>query len=169
MLFTGSMSLLWLSYYGVSLVVLVAVYFALMFLPRLPRLVLTLAIAGAMWAPARFSLPLIEENEFYTGWAPAAMVSAVGFLERSASAMWGGLVWLLIGMALGALAGVALWRLRRPVERAPARRATARRDDGDRGGDDAPRPPRDKRSATARRGASRGASGEPRRREPVIN
>ncbi|WP_447928577.1 MULTISPECIES: hypothetical protein [unclassified Vreelandella] len=161
MLFTSSMSLLWLSYYGVSLVVLVAVYFALAFLPRLPRLVLTWCVAGAMWMPARFSLPLIEENEFYTGWAPSAMVSAVGFLERSASAMWAGLVWLLVGIALGACVGVALWWLRRPVERAPAKRTP-----------DDKRPPNGgKRQPTAKRGAAkpRGGNDEPRRREPVIN
>ncbi|MFI0473026.1 hypothetical protein ACGLWX_09975 [Halomonas sp. HMF6819] len=170
MLFTSSMSLLWLSYYGVSLVVLLAVYFAFSFLPRLPRLVLTWGVAGAMWIPARFSLPLIEENEFYTGWAPAAMVSAVGFLEHSASALWGGLVWLLVGIALGALIGVALWWVRRPAARASTKRGTAKRgptgrDDGD---DDQPRTPR---SAGTKRAApkTRNAGGDTKRREPVIN
>ncbi|WNL41146.1 hypothetical protein RN347_10925 [Halomonas sp. PAMB 3264] len=168
MLFTGSMSLLWLSYYGVSLVVLLAVYFALSFLPRLPRLVLTWGVAGAMWIPARFSLPLIEENEFYTGWAPAAMVSAVGFLEHSASALWGGLVWLLIGIALGACAGVALWWVRRPAaptKRGPTKRGPSNHDDGD---DDRPRAPR---NAGPKRAApkTRSAGGDTKRREPVIN
>ena len=114
MLFENSTSLLWLSYYGLSLLVIVAVYFALIFLPRLPRLVLTWAVAGAIWAPAGFRLPLIEEGEFYTGWAPSAMVAAVGFLENNGAALRGGLMWLVLGMALGALVGVALWWWRRP-------------------------------------------------------
>lgn len=116
MLFADSMSLLWLSYYGLSLLVIIAVYFALTFLPRLPRLLLTWAIAGAIWAPAGFRLPLIEEGEFYTGWAPAAMVAAVGFLENNGAVLRGGLMWLVLGMALGAFVGVALWWWRRPSE-----------------------------------------------------
>lgn len=116
MLFANSTSLLWLSYYGLSLLVIVAVYFALVFLPRLPRLVLTWAVAGAIWAPAGFRLPLIEEDEFYTGWAPSAMVAAVGFLENNGAALRGGLMWLVLGMALGALIGVGLWWWRRPGE-----------------------------------------------------
>ncbi|OJA04966.1 hypothetical protein [Halomonas sp. QHL1] len=114
MLFANSTPLLWLSYYGLSLLVVVAVYFALTFLPRLPRLVLTWMVAGAIWAPATFRLPLIEEGEFYTGWAPSAMVAAVGFLENNGAALRGGLMWLVLGMALGALIGVALWWWRRP-------------------------------------------------------
>ncbi len=114
MLFANSTSMLWLSYYGLSLLVIGAIYFALTFLPRLPRLVLTWAVAGAIWVPATFRLPLIEEGEFYTGWAPAAMVAAVGFLENNGSALRGGLMWLVLGMALGALIGVALWWWRRP-------------------------------------------------------
>ena len=113
MLFANSTSLLWLSYYGLSLLVIVAVYFAFTFLPRLPRLVMTWAVAGAIWTPASFRLPLIEEGEFYTGWAPSAMVAAVGFLENHGSALRGGLMWLVLGMALGALIGVALWWWRR--------------------------------------------------------
>lgn len=116
MLFADSMSLLWLSYYGLSLLVIVAVYFAFTFLPRLPRLLLTWAIAGAIWTPAGFRLPLIEEGEFYTGWAPAAMVAAVGFLENNGAVLRGGLMWLVLGMALGAFVGVALWWWRRPSE-----------------------------------------------------
>ncbi|MGP9765674.1 hypothetical protein ACT3UM_08065 [Halomonas sp. AOP13-D3-9] len=116
MLFANSTPMLWLSYYGLSLLVIVAVYFALTFLPRLPRLVLTWMVAGAVWAPATFRLPLIEEGEFYTGWAPSAMVAAVGFLENNGSALRGGLMWLVLGMVLGALIGVALWWWRRPGE-----------------------------------------------------
>lgn len=120
MLFGNSMSLMWLSYYGLSLIVLIAVYFALAWLPRLPRLVLTWVVAGAMWMPARFRLPLVEEGEFYTGWAPAAMVSAVGVLEDGAG-LRDGLLWLILGMALGACVGIALWWWRRPqnIDEAP--------------------------------------------------
>ena len=70
MLFENSTSLLWLSYYGLSLLVIVAVYFALIFLPRLPRLVLPWAVAGATWAPAGFRCSLIEEGEVHPGWDP---------------------------------------------------------------------------------------------------
>lgn len=116
MLFANSMSLLWLSYYGLSVLVLVAVYFALAWLPRLPRLVVTWCVGGAMWVPATFRLPLVEEGEFYTGWAPAAMVSAMAFFEHNTSALRGGLMWLILGIALGACVGVALWWLRRPSD-----------------------------------------------------
>lgn len=114
MLVEESMSLLWASYYGISLLVFVAVYLTLVILPRFFRLLLTWMVAGAMWAPARFSLPLVEEGEFYTGWAPSAMVTAVGFLEGNTSAFKEGLLWLLIGISLGALMGLALWWVRRP-------------------------------------------------------
>ncbi|NAO98352.1 hypothetical protein FRY77_20355 [Halomonas sp. MG34] len=140
MLFANSTPLLWLSYYGLSLLVIVAVYFALTFLPRLPRLVLTWMVAGAIWAPATFRLPLIEEGEFYTGWAPSAMVAAVGFLENNGAALRGGLMWLVLGVALGALIGVALWWWRRP-------------------GDD---------EYVAQEEESADESESPRRREPVI-
>ena len=114
MLVEESMSLLWASYYGISLLVFVAVYLTLVILPRVFRLLLTWMVAGAMWAPAKFSLPLVEEGEFYTGWAPSAMVTAVGFLEGNSSAFKAGLLWLLIGISLGALIGLALWWVRRP-------------------------------------------------------
>ena len=140
MLFANSTPLLWLSYYGLSLLVIIAVYFAFTFLPRLPRLVLTWMVAGAIWAPATFRLPLIEEGEFYTGWAHSAMVAAVGFLENNGAALRGGLMWLVLGMALGALIGVALWWWRRP-------------------GDD---------EYVAQEEESADESESPRRREPVI-
>ncbi|MGS2744013.1 hypothetical protein ACU6TU_10525 [Halomonas sp. LS-001] len=114
MLVEESMSLLWASYYAISLLVFVAIYLTLVILPRFFRLLLTWMIGGAMWAPARFSLPLVEEGEFYTGWAPSAMVTAVGFLEGNSSAFKEGLLWLLIGITLGALIGLALWWVRRP-------------------------------------------------------
>lgn len=124
MLFADSMSLLWLSYYGLSLLVVLAIYFALAWLPRLPRLVITWGMGGVMWMPANYRLPLVEEGEFYTGWAPSAMVAAVAFFEHSASGLRNGLLWAILGIALGACVGIALWWWRRPmpVEEAPARR-----------------------------------------------
>lgn len=149
MLFADSMSQLWLAYYGVSILVLGAVYLAFAFLPRLARLVLTWAIVGAIWMPASFSLPLVEEGEFYHGWAPSAMVAAVGFLEGDSAAFAGGLMWLLSGVVLGALVGIALWWWRRPSV----------------GAEDDRTPPAGRKTAPAR-GTS--AETETRRREPVL-
>ncbi|WNK19226.1 hypothetical protein P1P91_10135 [Halomonas piscis] len=149
MLFADSMSQLWLMYYGVSILVLGAVYLAFAFLPRLARLVLTWAIVGAIWMPASFSLPLVEEGEFYHGWAPSAMVAAVGFLEQDSAAFAGGLTWLLSGVVLGALVGTALWWWRRPSAEADNERT----------------PPADGQSAPAREA---GVEPNTRRREPVI-
>lgn len=110
---SDSMSLLWLTYLGLSLVVLVAGYLAVAFLPRMLRLPITWAVAGILWMPTRFRLPLIEEGEFYTGMAPAVVVAAVAVLERNASVlMSSGLL-----VAAGALLGVAIgilqaWLLR---------------------------------------------------------
>lgn len=120
MLVEESMSLLWASYYAISLLVFIAVYLTFIILPRCLRLLLTWGIGGAMWAPARFSLPLIEEGEFYTGWAPAAMVTVVGFLENNASAFREGLLWLIAGIVLGAVIGLLIWWLRRPSAYAKA-------------------------------------------------
>lgn len=125
MLFADSMSLLWLVYYGVSILVLGAVYLALAFLPRLLRLPLTWAIGGAMWMPATFALPLVEEGGVYHGWAPSAMVAAVGFLEKDSAALGGGLMWLLSGITLGALVGIAIWWLHRPRRQRDAEAASA--------------------------------------------
>ena len=44
------------------------------------------------------------------------MVAAVGFFEHNGSALRGGLMWLIAGMALGALVGIALWWWRRPSD-----------------------------------------------------
>lgn len=104
---TDSMSLLWMSYGFLSLVVLLTGYLGLAFLPRLPRLVITWLVAGVMWMPAHFRLPLIEEGEFYTGFAPAIMVAAVGFLEGNASTL--ALLLVVVGAAAGAAFGAWLW------------------------------------------------------------
>lgn len=118
MLISDSMPLLWLIYALLSLVVLGTGYMAIRFLPRLPRLLVTGVVAGALWMPTRFRLPLLEEGEYYTGFAPAVVVSGIAFLQRDASAFSTALILLLLGVGLGAVIGVALWLVwRRPVER----------------------------------------------------
>lgn len=106
---TDSMSLLWLSYGFLSLVVVLTGYLGLGFLPRLPRLVITWLVAGMIWMPARFRLPLLDEGEFYTGFAPAVMVAAVAFLERNASVMVPALLLLVAGGLAGAGVGLLFW------------------------------------------------------------
>lgn len=140
---TDSMSLLWLSYGFLSLVVVLTGYLGLGFLPRLPRLVITWLVAGMIWMPARFRLPLLEEGEVYTGFAPAVMVAAVAFLERNASVMVPALLLLVVGGLAGAGVGLLLWW-----------RGRHRHEYVDMDEDDEPMPPR------------RGSDGE--RREPMI-
>ncbi|MDI5934026.1 hypothetical protein [Halomonas kalidii] len=137
------MSLLWLSYGFLSLVVVLTGYLGLGFLPRLPRLVTTWLVAGMIWVPARFRLPLLEEGEFYTGFAPAVMVAAVAFLERNASVMVPALLLLVAGGLAGAGVGLLLWW-----------RGLDHHEYVDMDEDDEPMPPR------------RGGGGE--RREPMI-
>src|SRR5690554_1773680 len=98
MLISDSMPLLWLVYIVLSLVVLATGYMAIRFLPRLPRLVITGAVAGALWMPARFRLPLFEEGEFYTGFAPAVVVSGIAFLQRDGGTMSSALILLILGI-----------------------------------------------------------------------
>lgn len=106
---TDSMSLLWLSYGFLSLVVLLTGYLGLAFLPRLLRLPITWLVAGVMWVPARFHMPLVEEGEFYTGLAPAVMVAAVGFLERNSAVMMPAAMLTVTGALAGAAFGLLLW------------------------------------------------------------
>ncbi|MDY7115381.1 hypothetical protein RAN53_03365 [Halomonas sp. SSL-5] len=106
---TESMSLLWLSYGVLSLVVLLTGYLGLAFLPRLLRLPITWLVAGVMWMPARFRLPLLEEGDVYTGLAPAVVVATVAFLERNAGALMPALTLTLLGAGLGAAFGLLLW------------------------------------------------------------
>ena len=106
---TESMSLLWLVYGFLSLVVLLAGYLGLAFLPRLLRLTLTWLVAGVMWTPTRFQMPLLEEGEFYTGLAPAVVVALVGFLERSSEVMMPALMLTLVGATAGVAFGLLLW------------------------------------------------------------
>ena len=125
---TESMSLLWLGYAVLSLVVLVTGYLGLAFLPRGLRLPITWLVAGVMWMPARFRLPLIEEGDVYTGFAPAVVVAAVAFLERNAEALAPALTLTALGAALGVVVGMLLWwRGRHRV--APARRQAREEDD----------------------------------------
>ncbi|MBB3229434.1 hypothetical protein [Halomonas stenophila] len=148
MLISDSMSLLWLSYALLSLVVLGTGYLGLAFLPRLPRLMITWAVAGVMWVPASFRLPLMEEGEFYTGLAPAVVVAGLAFLEGDVGAMAPALLLVAVAAGLGTLVGLLLWRRGRHTVR-PAGR-DARRDDAD---------------ASAPRGRQGGGD---ERREPVI-
>lgn len=148
MLTTDSMSLLWLTYLGLSLVILVTGYLGLAFLPRLLRLPLTWAVAGILWVPTRFRLPLVEEGEFYTGMAPAVVVAAVAFLERNSAAMLSSALLVAAGAGLGIALGLLQWWMLRPADE------YAQIDDDDNNGRD---------------GRDGGQSREPReRREPMI-
>ncbi|RTR05226.1 hypothetical protein [Halomonas nitroreducens] len=120
MLISDSMSLLWLSYALLSLVVLGTGYLGLAFLPRLPRLVITWAVAGVMWVPASFRLPLMDEGEFYTGLAPAVVVAGLAFLEGDLGAMAPALLLVAVAAGIGALVGLLLWRRGRHTARPAA-------------------------------------------------
>lgn len=109
MLISDSISLLWLVYVVLSLVVLLTGYLGLAFLPRLPRLVITWLVAGVMWTPAHFRLPLLEEGEFYTGFAPAVVVAVVASLEGNGAAFMPAAVLVAVGAGLGVVVGLLLW------------------------------------------------------------
>ncbi|TFH85560.1 hypothetical protein EQG41_16615 [Billgrantia azerbaijanica] len=114
MLTSDSMTLLWLTYLGLSLVVLLTGYLGLAFLPRLVRLPITWAVAGVMWIPMRFHLPLVEEGEFYTGLAPAVVVAGVAFLENNAGGLLSSGLLVAAGAGLGAALGLLQWWAFRP-------------------------------------------------------
>ncbi|MCA1770084.1 MAG: hypothetical protein LC652_09130 [Halomonas sp.] len=108
---TDSMTLLWLVYVVLSLVVLLTGYLGLAFLPRLLRLPITWLVAGVMWVPTRFRMPLLEEGEFYTGLAPAVVVTLVGFLEGDNGLMLPAMMLTAAGAAAGVAFGLLLaWR-----------------------------------------------------------
>ncbi|MBS9403920.1 hypothetical protein KG088_09790 [Halomonas sp. TRM85114] len=109
MLISDSMALLWLTYIALSLVVLGSGYLGLAFLPRLPRLIITWMVAGVMWIPSRFRLPLLDEGEFYSGFAPAVMVAGIALLEGNSGSMVPAAILAVIGALAGCAVGVAIW------------------------------------------------------------
>lgn len=123
MLNTDSMGLLWMGYGVLSVLVLISGYLALGFLPRLPRLVISWAVAGMMWMPANYSLALLEQGESYHGMAPAVVVAGLAFLEGDQSMFTATLFLIAVATAAGAACGVLLWRLGRGrAERKRARK-----------------------------------------------
>lgn len=130
MLISDSMPLLWLCYVALSLVVLVAGYLAIRWLPRLPRFVITGLVAGMLWMPASFTLSPLEEGEAYTGRAPAVVVVGVAYLQQAGNSVSGAMALLLLGAGLGGGAGVLLWAgLRRRKEPESENKQDAGRDD----------------------------------------
>lgn len=111
MLFEESVPQLWWLYYILALLLTLTLYLGLMILPRLVQCILTGGVAGMMLMPAPYQLPLVEANALYQGWAPSAMVVAVGVLDGPFVNR--GLGWLLGGAVLGGLIGGALWFWRR--------------------------------------------------------
>ncbi|SDI74687.1 hypothetical protein [Billgrantia gudaonensis] len=130
MLTSNSMTLLWLTYLGLSLVVLLTGYLGLAFVPRVLRLPITWAVAGVLWIPTRFRLPLLEEGEFYTGMAPAVVVASVAFLESNADALLSSGLLVGAGAGLGVALGLLQWWARRRSDEAPAESASRPRRDG---------------------------------------
>ncbi|WP_163559027.1 hypothetical protein [Halomonas sp. NO4] len=131
MLTSDSMTLLWLTYVGLSLVVLLTGYLGLAFLPRLLRLPITWAVAGILWIPTRFRLPLIEEGEFYTGLAPAVVVASVAFLERNTEVLLSAGLLVAAGAGLGVALGLLQWwAFRTPEEPDGPERRSSRDDKG---------------------------------------
>lgn len=128
MLISDSMPLLWLSYVALSLVVLVTGYLAIRWLPRLPRFIVTGVVAGLIWMPCSFTLPLLDADAAYHGMAPAVVVAGIAFLQGDGAALGSAVAWLLLGAALGAaLAVLGWWGL--------GRRASQEGNDDDAGGD----------------------------------
>lgn len=103
MLISDSIPLLWLCWFVLSVAVLVFGYFAISFLPRLPRWLVTGAVAGLLWMPAFFSVPGPESQLGYSGWAPSLVVTAVGFLQHNGGQVFLGGVLMAIGALLGML------------------------------------------------------------------
>jgi len=121
MLISDSMPLLWLSYVALSLVVLGAGYLSIRWLPRLPRFAITGLVAGLIWMPSSFTLPLLDKASNYHGMAPSVVVAGIAFLQKDQAALGQALPLVLLGCALGAAAGavLAIWfrrRQRRPED-----------------------------------------------------
>ncbi|MBZ9560400.1 MULTISPECIES: hypothetical protein [unclassified Modicisalibacter] len=119
MLISDSMPLLWLSYVALSLVVLVTGYLAIRWLPRLPRFVVTGLVAGLIWMPCSFTLPLLDKDAAYHGMAPAVVVAGIAVLQHDGAALASAVPLLILGIALGgaAAAGLAFWLGRRQAQR----------------------------------------------------
>ncbi|WP_136247548.1 hypothetical protein [Halomonas borealis] len=135
MLLSDSMSLLWLTYAALSLVVLGTGYLGLAFLPRLPRLMITWAVAAIMWVPASFQLPLTAQEGVYHGFAPAVVVAGLSFLSNDGGAMLPALMLVVVAAGLGALFGLLLWRRGRRADVGQ----TQRRDAAEEGSQDGAR------------------------------
>lgn len=130
MLISDSMPQLWLIYLVLSLVVLVTGHLGIRFLPRLPRWLVTGLVAGIIWMPGRYSLPLPDQDEPYVGMAPAVVMAAVAFLQGDGAGLAMASVLLMIGGGIGAALGVLVWhRSRRRGDSRPAER----RQDGGKG------------------------------------
>jgi|SRR5690554_647640 len=159
MLISDSMSQLWLTYIGLSLIVLVSGYLGLAFLPRLLRLPITLLVAGMLWMPTRFHLPLIEEGEFYTGLAPAIVVSTVALLDKNGSVLLSAGLLVVAGALLGLALGIlGVWRGKRNVSKQDAGEGVAEKPAG-----------RMHNNNDRRRGRDRNQKSQPRQRqEPKI-
>ena len=108
MLISDSIPLLWLVYVALSLLVLATGYLAIRWLPRLPRFVVTGMVAGMLWMPAGFTLPMLEDT-VYEGLAPAVVVVGVAVLQGAWGDFSAALPLLLLGLGFGAGAGVLLW------------------------------------------------------------
>ncbi|WP_110685322.1 hypothetical protein [Salinicola aestuarinus] len=121
MLFSDSLPQLWLTYAGVSLIVLATGYLGIRLLPLLPRLLFVGVVAGCLWMVAPFTLPLLEPGQSYSGLAPAIVVLAVGVLQHDGGQAAASLPLLLLGAAVGAVVGLVAWRLlrRRRNDNAP--------------------------------------------------
>lgn len=135
MLISDSTPLLWLCWFVLSLVVLVAGHFAIAFLPRLPRALITAAVAGTMWVPAPFSVPGPEVELGYAGWAPAMVAAAVGVLQASSGQLFYAGALMLLGALVCAVAAFFLLRRRGDDE---DRRGGGTRQRDDHGGDRRP-------------------------------
>jgi len=97
--------LLWLYYAILSLIVLVAGYFAIGFLPRLLRWTITGLVAGIIWTPWVFNIAATHDSPAYTGLAPAIINVAMDILAHRGGISF---VVLLIGAVIGAVLGATL-------------------------------------------------------------
>lgn len=105
MLLSNSLPVLWLYYALLSLIVLVAGYFAIGFLPRLLRWTITGLVAGIIWTPWVFNIAATHDSPAYTGLAPAIINVAMDVLAHRGGISF---IVLLIGGLIGAVLGATL-------------------------------------------------------------